>query len=814
MSEDRLDKALEAMGSENVTPEELAAARARVWEKLGVSGQAACSEFKPALADYHEGRLAGNRRLLMEDHLSRCTRCRAELAVLKGERKVTPLPIRSARSWPKWGTWAAAAALAFMVLYAGRDRIDTLLAPGGPRATVATLSGGMYRLSGGPLQTGAEIGEGEVIRTGPGARAVLRLADGSMMEVNERTELSVRSAWSGQAVHLQRGDIIVQAAKQRGGHLRVQTRDSLASVKGTVFSVSAGLSGTVVSVVEGSVAVTQPGVQATLGPGEQAASNPALENSVPAAIAWSSEAERYMELLASFSRIEKQLAGLDQTGLRTQSGLLQYLPANTVVFGAIPNIGGTIHQALMLFEQQSAENPTFRDWWNSAAGQDVRRVIDKIQTVTQFLGEEIVFCLSNPVAGSKHEIPMVLAEVQPGKGAELIDALNALGGTSGAPPFTLSNNLFIASESQADLQLLLSHLGQDAASPFAAAIASRYERGAVWLIGLNLEAIVPYSENASEAALVGAPQMKHLFLEQRGSQGAEENEVTLTFRGQRMGMASWLADSGSGGAAEYLPGEAVIAAYASTREPRQLFEELMAQIAGSDPSFQGDLSEVESRLGAGFVNNLVAAFGTESAFAIEGLSLTGPVWVMAALVNDPATVDISVRKLVDLANAEIQTEAPEKQIAIEQETVDGRAWSTLKSAASPLSVTWTFDRGYLVAASDRGAATRAIATRNGGSPLIWSPAFQQQLPSSAGLHPSAFAWLNTKGAFQGFAALIPSPGLQKLLTERDPILVVFNGTTEQIHAASRTRISGLIVDLMLLESLSRGGLGRLGGTLP
>ena len=45
-------------------------------------------------------------------------------------------------------------------------------------------------------------------------------------------------------------------------------------------------------------------------------------------------------------------------------------------------------------------------------------------------------------------------------------------------------------------------------------------------------------------------------------------------------------------------------------------------------------------------------------------------------------------------------------------------------------MTWTYDQGYLVAGSDRGVAERAIATRNGGSPLVWSPAFLGQLPSS------------------------------------------------------------------------------------
>ena len=157
-----------------------------------------------------------------------------------------------------------------------------MMAPGGPRATVVSADGGLYRLAAGALEAGAAIGERESVRTGPGAHAVLRLADGSMVDVNERTELFVTAAWSGQAIHLQRGDIIVKAAKQRRGRLRVLTRDSIASVKGTVFAVSAGMGGSVVSVVEGSVAVNQPGREVVLSPGQQAASIPALASSVAA----------------------------------------------------------------------------------------------------------------------------------------------------------------------------------------------------------------------------------------------------------------------------------------------------------------------------------------------------------------------------------------------------------------------------------------------------------------------------------------------------------------------------------------------------
>lgn len=809
MSEDRLEKALEGMRNEKVNPEQLAGTRARVWEKLGSPSVSVCTEFQPGFSAYLEERLSDNRRLLMEDHLSRCTHCRAQLAALRGEQQAIALPPRHASRGFRAAAWAGAAALVLVALYLGRDRIDTLLAPGGPRATVASVHGALYRVPAGALQTGAAIADGETVRTGPGARAVLRLADGSLVDVNERTEVLVRAAWSGLSVHLQRGDVIVQAAKQRRGHLRVQTRDSVASVKGTVFAVSAGLGGTVVSVVEGSVAVTQPGVDVVLSPGEQAASNPALAGSVQDAVSWSPDAETYVALLASFATLEKEIAGLPSPALRTESRLVQYLPPNAVLYGAVPNLGGTIGQAMALAEQQSVENPVFRDWWNSGAGQDLRQLVDRIQSVTPLLGDEIVFALLTSAPEAKDQVPMLIAGVQPGKRAELAAALDALRGEPGGIPlpYSLADNLMVASDSQTHLLWVAEHLGQGAATPFAEAIAARYRRGAGWLLGMDMAPALSVASGAAEAQLIGAQQMKHLFLEQRSVQGAEENEVTLTFKGPRMGMASWLASAGSGGAAEYLSSDAVCALYASTREPRQLFEELTAQFAESGSSNAADFDRIEAKFGPGFAGDLAAAFGTESAFALEGFSVTGPVWVLAVLVNDPPTVDSSVQRLVDVFNAELAPEAQARRIALAQETVGGRRWTTMRAGGAPLSVTWTYDGGYLVAASDRAAATRALATRNGGSPLVWSAAFQQQLPSSAALHPSAFAWLNTKGVFQDFAALVSNPVLQKLIAERDPILVAFNGTTEQIHAFSRTRISGLIVDAMLLESLGRGRTG-------
>jgi len=837
MTEDRLERALQEMKEEDVVAGTLEAARARVWENVTSAVSATCAEFRQDFRAYLGGELGGSRRLLVEDHLSRCPACRVRIAEMKGERTVVAMPVRSSSfsssssRWVRRGTLAAAAVLLVSVVYLGRDTIDAMMAPGGPRATVVSADRGLYRLSSlsadlsaearsakvgarsvkADLDAGAAIGERETVRTGPGARAVLRLADGSMVDVNERTEMFVTAAWSGQAIHLQRGDIIVKAAKQRRGRLRVLTRDSIASVKGTVFAVSAGMGGSVVSVVEGSVAVSQPGRELLLGPGQQAASKPALASSVADAVSWSPDKQYYLELLGSFVKIERELANYPSP-LRTNSDLLAHLPAGAIVYGSVPNPGITIGRALALADQQSGQNATFGAWWNSETGQLLRQMADRIQSVNQLLGEEIVFSATvSGVPGVIDPVPTVMARVQPGKRAELASALQGIFAAAGeaAGSYSVSDDLMVVSNSPSHLSWALAHLGQGAGSPFAAAITERYRRGVGWLIGIDAAPLVTITsgEDAS-IKLAGMMGTKYVFLEQRAPAGAEENEVTLTFEGARTGMASWLADAGSGGAAEYLPPDALVAGYVSTREPLQLFEEFTAQITRMEPDFGHGLATLDEKLGAGFIQNLTAAFGTEAALALTGFSTSGPTWVMASVANSPPIIDISIRKLVDAFNAELAPDQQAKRIVITQEIAGGRTWSTIKPGGVPLTIIWTYDRGYMVAASDRGVAERAIATRNGGSPLVWSPDFLAQLPSSAGIHPSAFGWLNAKGALGILSTLSPSPALAELVAARDPILVVFDGTPEQIHAASRTRISGLIMDAMLFESLSRATMGQ------
>ncbi|HTL00935.1 MAG TPA: hypothetical protein VL243_01880, partial [Vicinamibacterales bacterium] len=581
-------------------------------------------------------------------------------------------------------------------------------------------------------------------------------------------------------------------------------RDSIASVKGTVFAVSAGIGGSVVSVVEGSVAVRQPGRDVLLRPGQQAASNTALATSVVQAVAWSPSADEYLELLASFVKIEGQLAASFSAEQRNASALLAYLPAGAFAYGAIPNIGGRLGTALALAEEQSSESATFGRWWNSETGELLRQMVNRLQSVSALLGDEVVFCAS--AAAPDKAVPMVMARVKPGQQAELKVALDSLFAVSGeaAFPYSVSGDLMVVSSTPEDLTWALGQLQHGALSPFAAAIGERYRRGTGWLMALDPPAMIAMSprEDAPPAEIAEMVGMKYMFVEQRAPTGVEENELTLVFDGQRKGMASWLADAGGGGVAEYLPADSLLAGYVSMREPGQLFQEFTAMMLERDESFASRLAEIDEKLGTGFMTNLTSALGNEAVFTVNGFSVAGPRWTIAALAYNQQVIDDSLRKFMDAYNAQLGPDDQSKRIVFGQENVGGRVWNTMTGGEFPAGVTWSYDQGYLVAASDRATAELAIATRNGGSALVWSQDFQRQLPASASIHPSAFAWLNTKGEFGKFSTLAPSPTVAKLLSERDPVLVVFDGKNDEIHAASRARLPGLILDVMLVNSLA------------
>ncbi len=116
------------------------------------------------------------------------------------------------------------------------------------------------------------IAFGEMVRSG-----TLVLADSSRVEVRTNSELLLERADDGVRINLEKGSVLVTAAKQRNGHLYVQTKDLVVSVVGTVFRVEVEEKGSRVEVIEGEVRVNYGEIERILRKGERLTTNPNIE---------------------------------------------------------------------------------------------------------------------------------------------------------------------------------------------------------------------------------------------------------------------------------------------------------------------------------------------------------------------------------------------------------------------------------------------------------------------------------------------------------------------------------------------------------
>lgn len=795
MNEQELDQILESMRQEEAPESDVRAAAGRVWSTIAATDP--CARYRAQFAEYRAETLSEARRMLLEDHLSRCPQCRRELNAAGESPAVIAMPARRFVI-PKWTAGlAAAAAVAAVALYVGRNRLDIWMAPEGPRASVQSVNGSLYSLGASTLAAGTPIEEGHVIRTGAGARARITLTDGSIVELNERTELSVSAAWSGQTIHLDRGDIIVHAAKQRRGSLQVISRDSEVAVKGTIFTVSAGAAGSLVGVVEGSVAVRQPGTDVVLQPGERVATTSALGKvTVREAVAWSEEKEKLFSVLGELKAIEKQLT---PAATRTQAKLLSILPDNIVLYAGIPNIGNTIVEAADRIEARARESQLMAEWWSSRDAGVMKELVARIRSLSPMLGDEIVFALIRQGDG----IPLLAAEVKPGQQAALAAELSKLIPAGKDPAYRFHGDTLLFSKSQAALDTAVALAGRGAASPFGREIAARYSRGVTWLYAAD-PALFGQMKPGEKASVLGVNNVRYLFIEQRNVGGVEENEASLSFDGPRTGAASWLATPGSLGSAEYVSSDAVFALSAATRNPRQVFDEIYTRASALGVGFLKGVEELQVKTGVNAGNDLASSLGTDFTLAIETAAVPIPGWFAAVEVYQPNALNESARRMVEAYNRELGADSKQPRLILQQKSEDGRVWHTLGIGVENFGLSWTYDRGYLLIGMDKAVILRAIATRNGGFPLLRSEKFRAQLPTLAGLHQSGFFWVNTANASALVDMISTESRLREALTSTEPTLITFTGEKERIQTASRTRLTSFLLDAAVMGQMQDG----------
>jgi hypothetical protein len=822
-----LDNTTSEIRGESVDSTVVDKAAERVWARLAAETSAArtesvaadrigdCADFQSLIPAYLTGSLSEARSLLLVDHTHECIPCRkamkdarsrkmapAKKAVVSSRFRIQPVILR----------WGIAAALVIGLGLVALPFIQRWSPLGGNlEATVQAAEGQVYQIadtSSAPVTVGEKLQKGDRIRTAKDARASVRLGDGSVIEMKDRSELSLTNNSLGTTIHLNRGAIVVEAAKQGKRHLFVDTGDgSHVSVTGTVFSVNSGTKGSRVSVIEGEVHMDHGGSERVLTAGEQATTSASIAKvPVKDEVAWSRKAANYAETLAALSSLNKELGKVTLPGVRNSTHLLDLMPENTIVYAALPNLTSTIVESHRIMQERINQNPALREWWEKEQGghhgPNVDQVMDTVREFGEYLGDEIAVSVSMDEKGEPVS-PLVLADLKNSQGLQqfieqqiakyandqkvgnsqrpqikfVADPLTATA-TEGEPGqkveelyVWIQNDLFAASPKLNQLQDLANIVQKGQTSSFTGTafhnrVAQVYQEGAGLVVAANLERVIEKAKpdltkgaNAAqrESALkqLGILNLKYFVLDQTSLEGKTHTQATVSFSEAERGIPSWLADPGPMGSLEYISPDANVVAGFVVRDPVKLVDDLLGVLETVSPDLKKNLEKQQADRGLDIRKDIAAPLGGEFAFAIDGPILPTPSWKMVFEVNDSAHLQQTLERVVNEVNKEA-VKFGKTGLVWDRTELEGRTYYTLRSGDFGVEVNYTYVNGYVVMGPSRAMVAQAVKMQGQGYTLLRSSKFTAGLPADGNANFSAVFYHNLAPLVQPFADRIAS----------------------------------------------------------
>lgn len=803
-----LDAALDGAAEEirHDLPDDRAFAEAadRVWERLSaqMAGDAplhteapeaieaigGCADVRALLGAYLAGELAEGKALLIEDHTRECLPCRRALIAAR-EGHTDPATDREAVGWTtaadaaedtgrrgrgpnRWMLAAAAAlivglgvailaATGFLGGFGGAD--------GAAIATVESIDGGLYLVTGdrnSALRAGDRIARNQVVRTAKGSGAILRLVDGSRIELAGRTEMAVRVGHlvnrGDTTLDLDQGRVIVEAAKRSRGHLFVDTEDCRVAVTGTIFAVNHGTKGSRVSVIEGEVRVEQGRKEDLLHPGDQVTTRQSLA-AVPLTdeISWSRDFDRYLDLLAELNALQQEIRQTVTTpSPRTATDLLDLAPAGTTLYAAVPNVAESMSQARRVISERLASSPVLRETLEERGllshQEEIDALIERIHDFGSYLGDEVALAavgtpgeeagdgsavayaqvLDPPAfrAFLEQEIANIDSEGSDGK-IVLVDDPSNLPSDSPDAQNALyvwpTDGYVVASIGSKGLPAMAATLSGTPGlrgSSFYDLLAGAYAEGVEWLVAADLGTLIDRAALGENG--LGFEDAKYLMVRWSESGDHPSGRAVLAFDGPRHGVASWLAAPAPMGSLEFVTADAAAAAAFVVRDPAELVDEMMAILLRRAPEALDELHKAEQEQGFDLREDLAAPLGGEFAFALDGPLAPKPSFKVVAEVYDPARLQSTLEWAVDRLNTALaEHETVSGQFALSSEVIGGRTVWALSTPAEGIAVYYTFVDSYLVAAPSPALLDTAIRARQTGANLLASSKFRELLPA-------------------------------------------------------------------------------------
>ena len=850
-----LDQAAQAMRAGRPEPGQISTAAEKVAQRLGIpfsegATLESCDDMLPLLAAYKAGKLPESRALLVEAHLRECGVCLRRYhsgsgavdwsapKVMTARAVTRPKAVQTVRPWRM--AWAMAASLAVaaagLYLYKAYWQV-----PAGVRAEVQSIDGSASLISatGARLvMAGAQLHEGDELRTSGASRAVLRLSDGSTVEMNERSEVGIGARGRNMTLALDHGAVIVRAAHRSSGHLYVNTEDCRVAVTGTVFSVNAGIKGSRVAVVQGAVDVSHAGSHATVHAGDEYTTSQSLApEPVSEQVQWSPNRDQYIELLAELSVLQHKIAQIPLPQPRYTSDLLGRMPQDTQLYVSIPNLGDFVTQAKAIFEDQLKQSPVLQQWWNRGNDNktaELDELVNKLHDLSQYIGDEMVIVALKQQTGPGFA---VVADVQRGGLADLLKqefgtgshqpltvldeaALNAASGASegkGAYALVRAKEVVFSNSIGAlkavDAQLNAGSSGF-AATDFGQQITAAYSRGAGIILAADLHQMMMSAEERGRRnpkgdaflAQSGIGGVRYLIAEHRETNGGTQNHLNLQFAGDRQRVASWLGAPAAVGSLDFVSPNAALAVAGVSKDPAQIVDDMVAMMS-SDKNGADNLNKAQAELGIDIRNDLAGNLGGEFLFALDGPVLPTPSWKAVIEVRDSARFETTLERLAQAIQNHVQSGDMEDKhahgITIDSVQAGAQTFHVVHDSVSGAEIAeYTFANGYMIIAPTRALLMDALHTHATGDSLGRSASFKALLPVDQNENYSAVAYQNLGPVLTPLLSNLggdAAAAMQKLAADSHPTAICAWGKNARIEIASNSNLFGF--DFLTLGKL-------------
>jgi hypothetical protein len=535
------------------------------------------------------------------------------------------------------------------------------------------------------------------------------------------------------------------------------------------------------------------------------------------------------------SSLQKQIEAIPTPGLRYSSKLADLVPADTAVYAAIPNVGPTLSEAYRLFQERVQQSDVLREWWSQhqpGPGEPtLDEIIQKIRTFSDYLGNEIVLAIP---AGGKAE-PVILAEVtRPGLREYLQTEMAVWNARAGRPiarmveqapqaeaaggnhqmNIYIAGNVIAVSPAASPLRQVAAVTADTANDRFASSrlygrVQQAYKSGASWMLAVDMEQMLNSSVNREERRVhrrmamdTGMGNLSTLLLERKEIGGKTENSATVSFSGNRAGIASWLGAPGPMGTLDFVSPDAAMAAAFVIKNPWELVNDLFRSM---DVNKEESDVHVDRRR---VISELAQALGGEFAFAVDGPLLPTPSWKFAIEVYNPDRLQAGIEDAINQINR--QSTGPKLQLA--KEDAGGRTFYKITADKTPLPVEidYTYVDSYLLAAANRTLLTQAMQNRQTGHGLTRSDRFRAQLPRDGQVNFSAILYHNIGTALAPIAdqlkntnALTPSQkaAIDTLAANSAPGLIYAYGQPDRIVVSTNSGFFGLNVNSLALPAI-------------